>query len=168
MYHFFAFIFINKFDFKNVVIIILGPILLIILIERAGLLHNKFKFIMKDKNGGRLENQSKPSIKQEGTSESKDNSKNIKIQFIVILFLILVLFQSYLIIYYIVGMIGNSFGNQMKLNNPSNITYYTTNGHDSVQGIIVEQTGNTYFISTYPDRELIIISTPYIIAEPLK
>jgi hypothetical protein len=154
----FGMFFINKIELKNFFIIFIGPLVLLGLSWLVNRVWYKYKSSMAKKK------------QQRGISEKKDRKQGDAIckglQFIISSFMLLFMIMLYLFLYSLIGMIGNSFGKQIVLNSPSNITYYTINGNNSIKGIVVEQTGNTYFISTYPERELVIINSPYIIVEP--
>lgn len=108
----------------------------------------------------------------ESNSDNK-NKKNMDenkgILFIVISIMILILISVYLVLYGIMNILGNAVGKTMQLNSQSKISYYITNKDDNykvVNGVVVAQSGNTYYISSQ-NRELIVITSPYVIIEPI-
>ncbi|NRT73609.1 hypothetical protein [Clostridium beijerinckii] len=115
---------------------------------------------------------SKPikKIKNNGKEAEANNTpaSNRKGMIIALLVMIAMIVMIYLMSYAFVNSLGNSLGKTLSLNTKSKITYYNTNkdeNYKSVYGIVVQQTGNTYYISS-ENRELIVISSPYVVIEP--
>lgn len=107
---------------------------------------------------------------KKSSSKENDNNKEKSKKALVILILIgaTIIINLYVMAYGIVNSLGNALGKTLSLNSKSKITYYNTNKDEnckSVYGIVVQQTGNTYYISS-ESRELIVISSPYVVIEP--
>jgi len=116
---------------------------------------------------------SKPVKKDENNSkEVKINSNttgsNRKGMIITMLIMISMIVMIYLMSYAFANSLGNALGKTLSLNTKSKITYYNTdkdNNYKSLNGIVVQQDGNTYYIST-ENRNLIVIASPYVVTEP--
>jgi len=107
--------------------------------------------------------------KEHNPKESDNNKeKSKKALFILILIGATMIINLYVMAYGVVNTLGNAFGKTLSLNTKSKITYYNTNkdeNYKSIYGIVVQQTGNTYYISS-ENRELIVITSPYVVIEP--
>ncbi|MDR3594244.1 hypothetical protein [Clostridium sp.] len=141
------YIFFNKKDIKFI-----AYVRVIISIKRG-----KSKPVKKVENN---------KIEDKTNNNSTDSNK--KGMIITLLIMILMIVMIYLMSYAFVNSLGNSLGKTLSLNTKSKITYYNTNkdeNYKSIYGIVVQQTGNTYYISS-ENRELIVISSPYVFIEP--
>jgi len=109
------------------------------------------------------------SSKNEVGKSDENNEKKFKREEIIYYLIVgTIIFSVYLMAYGIVYSLGSSLGGTLKLNTKSKITYYNTdkdNNYKSLNGIVVQQDGNTYYISS-ENRELIVISSPYVVIEP--
>lgn len=117
----------------------------------------------KSKTVKKNENNSKEA--KTNSNSTVSNRKGMIITFLVMISMIVMV---YLMSYAFTNSLGNALGKTLSLNTKSKITYYNTNkdeNYKSVYGIVVQQTGNTYYISS-DNRELIVISSPYVVIEP--
>lgn len=151
---------------------IIGKVILIILIITSLFIENRKKDIMeKSKNDSSKDSRDDDFKGNKGDKREeikKNNKKNKWVVSIPFLIVGTAIFCFYLIAYGIVYDLGNSLGGTLKLNTKSKITYYNTdkdNSYKSLNGIVVQQYGNTYYIST-EDRNLVVITSPYVMIEP--
>ena len=104
-------------------------------------------------------------VKSNNDKPKNERNKDAMITFIIMVAMIVMI---YLIGYGLVNNLGNALGKTLNLNTKSKITYYNTN-HDenckSLYGVVVQQSGSTYYISN-ENRELVVITSPYVEIEP--
>ncbi|WP_459481936.1 hypothetical protein [Clostridium saccharoperbutylacetonicum] len=144
-----------------IVLIFLNLIGKIIFIIYIGLVINiqqwKIKLVKKNER-----------IYKEVKNKSNTTVSNKRGMIITLLIMISMIVMIYLMSYTFVNSLGNALGKTLSLNSKSKITYYNTNkdeNYKSIYGIVVQQTGNTYYIAS-ENRELIVISSPYVVIEP--
>ena len=104
------------------------------------------------------------TVKQNQIEKNQENIMSRGVKLIALLLVLISSIMFYLWMYYVLYAIGNLFGQTSTLNSQSVITYYNigeNHNEEVIRGVVVAQTGNTYYISSV-NRELIVISSPYI------
>ncbi|GKX66019.1 hypothetical protein [Inconstantimicrobium mannanitabidum] len=106
--------------------------------------------------------------KNSSNSSQREKNKNKVLLVIIMLAMCSMILVLYLVAYSAMNFMGNGLGKTLHLNTESKITYYNIDNKQNckvVYGVVVQQSGNTYYISS-EDRELITITSPYVVIEP--